>query len=187
MLRSTFFAYAVLFLTEILLNRLRRAGGTDQAGADKNSLRLLWLVIIMVAVLVAVLLHDFTRLPIMPKLLAQRVGVAVLYVGVALRLWVIYTLGQFFTVDVTIRHGHQLKTDGFYRYLRHPSYTASPLSFVGLGISLNNWLSLLVLLGAVLAVFLRRIRVEEQALVQHFGAEYDTYRQHTAALLPFVY
>ena len=187
MLLSTYLAYCVLFLMEMLLNRLLRAGSTDQAGADKHSLRLIWLAV-TVGIVAASALPAFVRWPLLASgLLAQRVGVGVLYAGVALRLLVVYTLGQFFTVDVTIRQNHQLKTDGFYRYLRHPSYSASLLTFVGLGITFNNWLSLLLLLGIVLAVFLNRIRVEEQALVGHFGAAYEAYRKTTAALLPFVY
>jgi isoprenylcysteine carboxyl methyltransferase (ICMT) family protein YpbQ len=38
-----------------------------------------------------------------------------------LRLAIIATLGQFFTVEVTIKQNHKLKKDGFYKYLRHPS------------------------------------------------------------------
>lgn len=41
--------------------------------------------------------------------------------------------GEFFTVQVAIKEDHQLKTDGYYTNVRHPSHTASLLSFIGFG------------------------------------------------------
>jgi protein-S-isoprenylcysteine O-methyltransferase Ste14 len=36
-------------------------------------------------------------------------------------------------VQVAIKEDHQLKTDGYYTNVRHPSHTASLLSFIGFG------------------------------------------------------
>lgn len=179
-------SYVVFFLTEVLLNRLLRSNSTDQPNADKSSITLIW-VTIPVAIFAAVFLEHSVSLPIFHKPDFQYVGVAVILAGILIRLVAIYTLGRFFTVDVTIRQGHQLKQDGLYRYLRHPSYAASLLSFVGMGITFNNWLSLLVLVAAVLASFINRIRVEERVLIQHFGAEYLAYKKSTSGLIPLVW
>ncbi|MEO8852326.1 MAG: isoprenylcysteine carboxylmethyltransferase family protein [Ginsengibacter sp.] len=59
------------------------------------------------------------------------VGIAIIILGIILRLIAVASLGKFFTVDVTIRQNHRLKKDGIYKYLRHPSYFASLLSFIG--------------------------------------------------------
>ena len=181
-----FGSYGVFFLTEILLNRLLRSTSTDQPGKDKNSITLIW-VTIPAAIFAAVFLAHNTPFQLYHNVNFVGVGVALIFLGIALRFLAIYTLGRFFTVDVTIRQGHALKQDGFYRYLRHPSYAASLLSFIGMGYTFNNWLSLLVLVAAVLAAFSYRIKVEERALIQHFGAEYLSYKKTTSALVPFVW
>ena len=114
-------------------------------------------------------------------------GLTLILTSIILRSVVINSLGKYFTVDVTIRQGHQLKKDGFYKYLRHPSYSASLLSFIGFGISLNNWISLIIVVAAILFAFIRRINVEEKALMEHFGKEYTDYKKETYRLIPFIY
>jgi protein-S-isoprenylcysteine O-methyltransferase Ste14 len=71
--------------------------------------------------------------------------------------------------------------------IRHPSYTASLLSFIGFGLSLNNWYSLLIVVFAVVIVFLMRIRIEEKALTAQFGDEYLQYKKEAWGLLPFMH
>ena len=107
--------------------------------------------------------------------------------GIIFRLYAIKTLGRYFTVNVTIREGHKIIKQGLYKYLRHPSYTGSLLSFVGFGISLNNWVSFLIVMIPVTASFIRRMNIEERALTEQFGEEYITYKKQTWRLLPFIY
>ena len=183
---STLVAYVILVLTEIVLNRTRGSKATDKQAADKKSMTLIWIVIPL-AIFLAVYLANYLRLPIYANPSGQYIGVALIALGILIRLLAIYSLGQYFTVDVTIRPNHRIKTDGLYKYLRHPSYAASLLSFIGMGITFNNWVSLLLLVGAVLVVFINRIRVEETVLIDHFGADYIAYRKVTPGLIPFIY
>jgi len=176
----------VLILTEILLNRILRSKVTDKQNADKNSITLIWVTII-VAVSVAVYISKNTSLPIYLNESFQYIGVVIIFIGILVRLFAVFTLGQFFTVDVTIRQDHKLKKDGFYKYLRHPSYFASLISFIGMGWTFNNWLSLLLIIFAILIVFINRIKIEEKVLIQHFGAEYTDYKKITNGLIPFIY
>jgi protein-S-isoprenylcysteine O-methyltransferase Ste14 len=176
---------AVLF-TEILLNRLLRSKSTDKQNEDKNSISIIWVTII-IAIPLAVLIALKVNLPIYSDPSVQYVGVIIIFIGIILRLFAVVTLGRFFTVDVTIRQGHKLKKDGLYKYLRHPSYFASLVSFIGMGWTFNNWLSLLVLIAAILIVFINRIKIEEKLLIQHFGSEYTEYKKHTSGLIPFIY
>ncbi|PZF71704.1 hypothetical protein DN068_16680 [Taibaiella soli] len=118
---------------------------------------------------------------------AMNVGLGVIILGMVLRFAVIRSLGRYFTVDVTIREGHQLKTDGIYRYLRHPSYAASLISFAGFGISLNNYLSLLMLVVLIGAAFFYRVKVEERALIEQFGDDYINYMKRSKRLIPFIF
>lgn len=80
-----------------------------------------------------------------------------------------------------------LKKVGIYKYVRHPAYTGSLLSFYGFGISLNNWVSLLVVVIPVTAAFLYRMRVEEAMLSASMGAVYDEYKKQTYRLIPGIY
>ena len=94
---------------------------------------------------------------------------------------------MFFTVDVTIRDDHKIKKDGLYRLIRHPSYSGSILSFIGFGISLNNWISLFIISLPVIFAMIHRIKVEEKLLVARFGKEYVDYMRKTFRLIPWIY
>jgi protein-S-isoprenylcysteine O-methyltransferase Ste14 len=71
--------------------------------------------------------------------------------------------------------------------MRHPAYSGSLLSFVGLGIFWCNWLSFLVIFLPIFAAFSYRINVEEKALIKNFGEEYINYSKETKKLLPKIY
>ena len=178
--------YIVWGLSEIILNRLTRSTPGDKQNADKNSLAIIWITVV-VAMTLAIYISSATRHPIHDNYAMPYIGLALVWLGVILRLTIIKTLGQFFTVDVTIRKDHKLKTDGFYKYLRHPSYSASLLSFLGFGVSLNNWISLILIVTAIVIVFKNRINIEEKALIAYFGEEYLEYKAATKAIIPFVY
>ncbi|MET4081441.1 protein-S-isoprenylcysteine O-methyltransferase Ste14 [Pedobacter sp. UYP30] len=178
--------YIIWILSEVYLNRRLRSGSTDKKDQDKNSLRLIWIVI-GVCVFTAVFTSHVFFLPIYHSSLGVYIGVAALILGILIRYWAVLSLGRFFTVDVTIREEHKLKTGGMYKYLRHPSYAASLLSFLGMGITLNNWFSLALIAVGIISVFIYRIKIEEKVLIEHFGSEYEDYRKHTSAIIPFVF
>jgi protein-S-isoprenylcysteine O-methyltransferase Ste14 len=178
--------YAVWFISEVLLGRLRRSNDKDQKRDDRHSLLVIWLVIAFSMPLASVLSKSVYA-PIAGNEWITYAGLGLIMFGIVFRFWVIRSLGKFFTVDVAIREGHQLKIDGIYSVVRHPSYLASWLSFVGYGISLNNWLSLLLIGSAILAAFLNKIRVEEDVLMRQFGEQYKRYRGTTKAIIPGVY
>ena len=76
---------------------------------------------------------------------------------------------------------------GAYRYVRHPSYTAGTILFLGIGLALGNWISLLVLMPVVIAVYGYRIAVEERALAATIGEPYRLYMGRTTRFVPFVF
>ncbi|NBP30707.1 MAG: isoprenylcysteine carboxylmethyltransferase family protein [Flavobacteriia bacterium] len=116
----------------------------------------------------------------------QGLALVLMAVGVIGRAWVISTLGKFFTVNVRIHQEHELKTDGFYRRVRHPSYSFLLLTFVGFCIQLNHWLAALAVMIPVLLAFQRRIVVEEKVLLTHFGNAYQEYMSKTKRLIPWI-
>ena len=107
--------------------------------------------------------------------------------GVIFRFIAIKQLGRFFTVNVTIRNDHQLIQSGLYKYLRHPSYCGSLISFLGFGISLNNWLSIIFIIIPYSLAVMYRIKVEEKVLTEQFGKQYLDYKKHTKRIIPFIY
>ncbi|HEY7417825.1 MAG TPA: isoprenylcysteine carboxylmethyltransferase family protein [Ktedonobacteraceae bacterium] len=113
-------------------------------------------------------------------------GILLMWVGMAFRFYAITVLGAFFTATVAIAAEQSLVEAGPYRLIRHPSYTGILIILLGLGLSLTNWLSLLVIMGCALIGLGYRIRVEEHALQEHLGQQYQEYMQRTKRLIPFV-
>lgn len=114
-------------------------------------------------------------------------GILLMYVGIALRLYAITVLGVFFTATVAVAPEQTVIEAGPYRLIRHPSYTGFLLTLLGFGLSLtNNWLSLLVIMGCALIGFSYRIHVEERVLKAHLGQHYQEYMRRTKRLIPFV-
>jgi hypothetical protein len=70
---------------------------------------------------------------------------------------------------------------GPYRWVRHPSYTGTLVISTGVGLTLENWLSLAIMLLLPLAAMLRRISVEETALTEVLG---QPYQARTKRLVP---
>ena len=178
--------YSLWLLSEILLNRFLRAKKTDKQNTDKGSMAIIWITIIFSNVSAAII-SNWHPLPLSENSLIRYVGLSLIIIGMIFRFIIISNLGKFFTVDVTIKDNHKLKTDGFYKYVRHPSYFASLISFVGFGVTLNNWISLALVFSLTLFAFLFRIRIEEKALLEHFGSEYVDYKKRTKTIIPLLY
>ena len=183
---STNFIIILWGISEIFLLLKMRSGTADAKGKDKKSLSQLWLVIGF-SIFFGIFISKASVFPFYFTQWIQIVGLIFLFLGVLFRILVVYNLGKYFTVDVTIRKDHQLKTDGFYKYVRHPSYAFSLLTFVGLAIILNNYISAIVLLVPVFLMFFYRIKIEEKVLIEQFGKDYTDYMQKTKRLIPFIY
>lgn len=175
--------WVVWFLSEIYLNIFMRSAKGQTENHDQNSMSWIWLIILG-AVGLAVLAVNFIPLQIMQGPWINYAGLVIILSGMVLRLISIRTLGKFFTVNLTLHNDHLLITTGPFRFLRHPSYSGLLLSFVGLGLSLNNWISLFSLVIPILVIILKRVDLEEKMLISQFGQEYLNYRKKTWKLIP---
>lgn len=174
------------FVSEVLLTVTHRSRGTG-VRQDRSTLRVLWLVI-LVSVAAGMFVAARWRAAALPyRELFALIGLLLFVTGIAVRWWAITTLGRFFTVDVQIAKDHELVEHGPFRLVRHPSYTGVLLAFVGFAFTLCNWASALVILVPIFLAFLRRMDVEEEALVTSLGDSYACYMRRTKRLIPFVY
>jgi protein-S-isoprenylcysteine O-methyltransferase len=172
------------FLSELVLSFARRSS-TKTVSKDANSLRVLWIVII-VCIWLAIEVAGRWPNALLPPW-AIPIGVVLFISGMVLRWYSIVYLGRFFTVNVAIATDHQLVETGPYRYVRHPSYTGALFAFIGFALVLRSWVSVIVIFLPIALAFLYRIRVEERALAQALGESYRAYVERTKRLIPFVY
>lgn len=114
------------------------------------------------------------------------VGVGLFAVGLMLRIWPVFVLGDRFSGLVAIQPGHALVTTGMYSVIRHPSYLGLLISGFGWGLAFRSGVGLL-LAAMYVPPLLARINSEERLLQSQFGAEYDAYRARTSRLIPGIY
>jgi len=169
-----------------LLNRLFRAGKARSKELDKHSILIIWLTII-VSITAGVFISITLPHPIAHSVIVGYLGLGMIVAGIAIRLTAISTLGKYFTVNLSIHEDHQIVQNGIYRTIRHPAYTGSLVSFLGLGLSFNNWITLIVIFLPVTVSLLYRIKVEEKMLIEQIGPEYESYRKRTKKLIPKIY
>lgn len=180
-----YISMGIWLLSEILYKKMLKSGQNTKK-KDKSTLNILWIVIVP-SIFFAVFVSNRFQFPISKEKWIFFLGEGCIIIGILFRWIIIRSLGKYFTVDVSIREDHQIKKEGFYKYMRHPSYAFALLTFVGLGLFLNNWISLAIAFIPPFLAFNYRIKVEEQALVEQFGDEYIQYRKETKKLIPFIY
>lgn len=115
------------------------------------------------------------------------IGMALFVIGFLIRIHSILTLGQFFTYSMAKVENHKIVETGLYKFLRHPGYLGQLIIFLGISVSISNWLSILTMMIPVLLGYAYRITVEERFMVKQFGDYYLDYQTRTNKLIPFVY
>jgi protein-S-isoprenylcysteine O-methyltransferase Ste14 len=71
--------------------------------------------------------------------------------------------------------------------VRHPAYTGLILVFVGFGLALGNWASLLVAAVVPTIGLVYRIRFEERALLDGLGEPYRRFAEGRRRLVPGIW
>lgn len=188
------YLFFFLVVTELVLWRITR----PDPGYEKKDQGSLFVLILVIAVsahlakLSAQHLPQFGTALLFDLTLARTqavywIGLFVFSSGLVLRWFCVFYLGHLYTYEVAIADDHQVISTGPYRYLRHPAYSGSLLSFLGLGICAGNFLSLLLFTIPISWALLHRIRIEETALTLALGKNYANYASKTYRLIPFVY
>jgi protein-S-isoprenylcysteine O-methyltransferase Ste14 len=112
-------------------------------------------------------------------------GVVLTYAGIGLAIWARIVLGKNWSATVTIKEGHQLIRTGPYSAVRHPIYSGLLLAVLGTALVVGEVRGLMAVAIAFLA-WLVKSRTEEAFLMEQFGSQYQEYRRHTRALVPFL-
>jgi protein-S-isoprenylcysteine O-methyltransferase Ste14 len=112
-------------------------------------------------------------------------GLVVLLAGTAFTLWTRGVLGTMWSSVAVVKEDHKLRTDGPYRFVRHPIYTG--LLAMLLGTAFLNGLGVWVAIWLVAVVLLElKIYDEERLLRKTFPEEYERYRRSVPQLVPGV-
>jgi protein-S-isoprenylcysteine O-methyltransferase Ste14 len=178
--------WSVWLISEIIINRLFRADTRNKKDLDRNSVKIIWRII-GTANIMAICFVVFTKIQISRSILLPYLGLVVIIAGMIIRFTAVVSLGKLFTVNVNISENHRIVQHGIYRFIRHPSYLGAIISFAGFGLSLNNWLSLIIILILIPGVMIYRIKIEEKVLVEQFGDEYLQYMKTTYRLVPWLW
>ena len=96
-------------------------------------------------------------------------------------------LGRSWSVTLEIRENHGLVTDGIYRFVRHPMYSAYFLWTLSQALLLPNWIAGPAGLVGFGTLFAFRVRREEQMMLDAFGEPYAAYAARTKRIIPGVF
>jgi protein-S-isoprenylcysteine O-methyltransferase len=179
--------YVWAFLPEwkIVQGGIEGVKGSDSR--DGGSLRVLlggmWIALFLAFPLAFVRAWSF---PPGAQLPLFAVGLSLIALGSLLRRYCFRTLGQYFTGDVRARSDQPVIRTGPYRLVRHPSYTAGMMIFIGIGLALGSWFSFILLTIATIATYGYRVVIEERALLDAIGEPYRSYMKETKRFVPYV-
>ena len=179
--------YGICIVREIRLSQRLRSG-PDAQKLDRGS------EFIVVSVANLAVLVGFVASILVPELSIDThwkrlfvAGIVVWVSGMLFRWYSIYILGRFFTYDVAVSSEQYVVESVPYRWLRHPSYLGALLAEIGLGMTLTNWIAILLPVVCLAAAYSYRIKVEEHALSESLGSPYREYMRRTWRLIPFLY
>lgn len=116
----------------------------------------------------------------------RMIGLTLFVTGLTIMIVSQITLWRNYSGFVVIKKGHRLITHGSYRFTRNPIYLGLLMVCAGLPVYAASVYGMLAML-AMIPVILFRITLEERMLAEHFGDEYEAYRDATSRLIPFLY
>ena len=179
--------YVWSFLPEWRIVQGGREGAKLADSKDSGSLKVIlggmWVALLIAYPLAFVKAWAFPQSWQLPLFV---VGVLMIFLGSVLRRYCWRTLGEYFTGDVRARPDQRVISSGPYRLVRHPSYTAGMMMFIGIGLALGSWLSFALLTIATIATYSYRVAVEERALLATIGEPYDAYLKERKRFIPYI-
>ena len=148
-------------------------------------LTLAWLAFFVPLVWVATPVFAFADYPL--RLVPLLAGIVCLAVGLWLFARSHSDLGTNWSITLEVREKHQLVTQGIYRTVRHPMYSALLLYSLGQALVVPNWIagpSYAVAMSLLIAL---RLGPEERMMLEAFGKDYEAYKLRTKRLVPGIW
>ena len=115
----------------------------------------------------------------------QMAGILLFVAAVTFRLIAIRHLGKFYSHRVRVQEGHQVISDGPYRFVRHPAYVGMIFCHLGFSLFFFNPLTLAIWAFFHVPAVVYRILVEEVALFKIPG--YPEYAAKRRRIIPFIW
>ena len=112
----------------------------------------------------------------------------IFFAGASVLLWKTHQdLGRNWTPTLGLREEHTLVTEGVFKYIRHPMYSAHLLWAIAQPLILTNWIAGFSFLVAQIPQYILRIGEEEMMMVDKFGDQYQEYMKRTGRFLPKIF
>ena len=111
------------------------------------------------------------------------VGACLGIISLLLFAWTHHTLGKNWSLALLTKEGHTLVSNGPYRRVRHPMYTAIFLQALAFFLLSANWVIGMTGLGTII-LCVARVGDEEALMIEEFGDQYRAYMQRTGRFLP---
>ncbi|MBV9350259.1 MAG: isoprenylcysteine carboxylmethyltransferase family protein [Mycobacterium sp.] len=118
--------------------------------------------------------------------LAGPVGMALQASGLALRTWSMRTLGTSYTRTLRTDDQQHVVDTGPYRFVRHPGYAGSLLTWTGFALASRS-IPVVLLVAALLGRAYRQRIVTEENLLKRELPGYSEYIHRTKRIVPFVW
>jgi protein-S-isoprenylcysteine O-methyltransferase Ste14 len=122
------------------------------------------------------------RLPI-AKALTKPLGISFVFIGMALVGWAAFYIKEAIGGEVEPKLEALVK-EGPYRFVRHPVYLGMTIAFIGVAFAFKSIPGLIGVFALVVPTEIYRAKLEEKALAQKFGAEWENYCKKTSFILP---
>jgi protein-S-isoprenylcysteine O-methyltransferase Ste14 len=192
---SPWFGKAIIVASSIVMVIIRaphgqRSRGVKVARSSRGSLEIVlltlaWLAFFVPLLWVAAPVFAFADYSLHPVPLLA--GVVCLAVGLRLFARSHADLGTNWSITLEVREKHQLVTQGIYRNVRHPMYSALLLYSLGQALVVPNWIAGPSYGVAMALLFAFRLGPEERMMLEEFGKDYEEYRGRSKRLVPGVW
>lgn len=121
-----------------------------------------------------------------PTSVAAYTGLVLTIPGLAFAVWARWCIGRNWSPLIHVKQDHELMRNGAYGSVRHPIYAGLMLSTLGTAIAygrLGGFIGFLL----VVAAWGYKAGLEESAMLEQFGNQYEQYRGNVKGFIPFVW
>lgn len=181
---ALWFVFAGIFLT-----RKRPETTPDKTKAPKS-----WVGLILQS-LGYPIVWIFRRSPVFSPIIDGQYVLHIIFQIFALLLaiwsvWIVMSaikeLGKQWSLQARVLEDHKLITSGVYQIVRHPIYTGMLGMLVATGLTLSNWMAVVVGVIVLTVGTMIRTNFEEKLLHNAFGSEFDDWKATVPGIIPFV-